>query len=701
MWLLSLQSSCLRPVALLILTLLLVLLPGGAGAVGDTPSPLQTAANLLRSRQYHEALQQILTAPPSGRRSLMAGVTWLHLDRPDEALPYLLEAERGYPLLADYAIALQAKTLMQLQRFREAAASASRAAALTHAPSLRRQMEKLSADALLAGGDLKGARAAYQQFASRYHLGGDRVDATYQDAVCRERLGDPAGALREYRQIWLHHPAAPQADKAFQAMGRLDSLHGAACSGEELYQRATLLLAAGHTTAAAGALAAIPLTNMADPLASRIALKSGQAAMRQHKFTQAETFLARAATAGIPSVRDEARLFLARVEARNKQPEQALARLLRLASEKGPLADDALLDAGFIQKQAGRFREASLLFERLQHDFPRAATVGRATWKGAWCRYLAGDLPIASDAFLRLQQTPLYREQALYWYARTQERQNKSQKAATAYNALLTEYPFGFYATWYRKEHHIATGWEPLSPNLPQPPLPASSERIVALASCGLFDEARTELNGIPKTAFTKDQSPGLARLQQLINDPHGSIVTFYQNHPSHWDRQTLPFWALGYPRPFAGLFAKAAAAARLEEGMVLALAKAESDFRPEIRSPVGAIGLMQLMPHTARVTAGYRGKKPYNPLWLTDPAYNIRLGTRHLRHLLDQFYQDTVYTLAAYNAGSGAVNRWRTAFGNLSRDEFIENIPYKETRDYVKRIVAATTIYNALYRLQ
>ena len=76
-------------------------------------------------------------------------------------------------------------------------------------------------------------------------------------------------------------------------------------------------------------------------------------------------------------------------------------------------------------------------------------------------------------------------------------------------------------------------------------------------------------------------------------------------------------------------------------KGLVLALAKAESSFRPEVKSPVGAIGLMQLMPATARMTAGYKGKKPYNPLWLVDPEYNIRLGTKHLRDLLDQYHQD------------------------------------------------------------
>jgi soluble lytic murein transglycosylase len=99
-------------------------------------------------------------------------------------------------------------------------------------------------------------------------------------------------------------------------------------------------------------------------------------------------------------------------------------------------------------------------------------------------------------------------------------------------------------------------------------------------------------------------------------------------------------------------------------------------------------------------MTAGSKGKK-FNPLTLVEPEYNIRLGTKHLRELLDRYHQDTVYTLAAYNAGAGAVNRWRKAFGDLPRDEFIENIPYFETRDYVKKIISFMAIYRSLYRVQ
>ncbi len=669
---------------------------GGATAAND--ERLERAAQQLRNRQYEEALQSSLQAPASGRRSLMAGISLMRLNKPEEALPHLQEAERSYPLLTDHAAALRAQALFALKRYRDAAEIAARTARNSRAAALSRQMEKLTADALFEAGDLTAALAAYRQFSARHSLGGDSVDARYQAALCREQLGEQAAALDEYRVIWLHYPAAPQAEKVRQTLKRLNQEN--AFSPEELYQRATLLLAAGRANDAAWALAAIPRNDLSPDLLARIELKSGQAASKQRNYTLAEQFLARAAQSHNQAIRDEARLALARVEERTNQSERALARLLSLASERGSLADDALLEAGFVHKHAGRFSESNLLFERLAHDFPTSELAGRASWEAAWSHYLAGELQPAADAFQRLLQDSTYRERSLYWYARTLVRQNKSQNAELFYKQLLNEYPFGFYAAWHRNQQQQATGWEPLSASQPEPSLPTGSERILALVSCGLMEDARTELAALKSAAPPQQMAAGFARLHLLADDPHGAIVTFHQNRPERWERQSLPFWALGYPRPYGDLFSKHATANRLPESLVLALAKAESSFRPAVKSPVGAIGLMQLMPATARMTAGYKGSKPYNPLWLVDPEYNIRLGTKHLRELLDQFHQDTVFTLAAYNAGAGAVNRWRKNFGSLERDEFIENIPYQETRDYVKKIVAHIAVYQSLYRI-
>jgi soluble lytic murein transglycosylase len=126
---------------------------------------------------------------------------------------------------------------------------------------------------------------------------------------------------------------------------------------------------------------------------------------------------------------------------------------------------------------------------------------------------------------------------------------------------------------------------------------------------------------------------------------------------------------------------------------------RAESGFNPVVKSPAGAIGLMQLMPATAKATA--REKGAFDPLQLTVPDYNIKLGTRHFRDLMKSYDGDVIYSIAAYNAGSSAVERWRKNLKGLAKDEFIESIPYQETRDYVKKVYASAATYRQLYGLK
>jgi soluble lytic murein transglycosylase len=129
----------------------------------------------------------------------------------------------------------------------------------------------------------------------------------------------------------------------------------------------------------------------------------------------------------------------------------------------------------------------------------------------------------------------------------------------------------------------------------------------------------------------------------------------------------------------------------------VLGLMRQESLFDPTARSPADARGLMQLLPSTAaRVAAAGLPDGP--PPDLYDPTVNIRLGTRYLRNLLDRYDGDALKSVAAYNGGETAVDRWQRQFGDRDPDEFVESITYRETRDYVKKVVTNYRTYQQLY---
>lgn len=144
----------------------------------------------------------------------------------------------------------------------------------------------------------------------------------------------------------------------------------------------------------------------------------------------------------------------------------------------------------------------------------------------------------------------------------------------------------------------------------------------------------------------------------------------------------------------------KSLLADRVDPALVHALSRQESEFNAAAKSPVGASGLMQLMPGTAKAVAkAYKVK--FQPTQLTDPTYNVQLGEAHLRGLIDSYSGSYFLALAAYNAGGGRVQEWMKAFGdprnpNVDPIDWIERIPFTETRDYVKKIMETLQLYRS-----
>lgn len=156
-----------------------------------------------------------------------------------------------------------------------------------------------------------------------------------------------------------------------------------------------------------------------------------------------------------------------------------------------------------------------------------------------------------------------------------------------------------------------------------------------------------------------------------------------------------LPYWL--YPTPFYDEIVAEAKESDIDPKLVLAVARVESGFNPSAVSPVGAVGIMQLMPNTAEWLAGKLGED-YDGDMLTDPDYNIHIGTEYLRFLMDYWNWDVVKAVASYNAGQTKVLEWLNGGlwdGTLAN---AEQIPYQETRDYVKKVLEVYRQYNELY---
>ena len=170
------------------------------------------------------------------------------------------------------------------------------------------------------------------------------------------------------------------------------------------------------------------------------------------------------------------------------------------------------------------------------------------------------------------------------------------------------------------------------------------------------------------------------------------------------WDRSisaadrtvSLHNFSLRYPMPYRELFSEYAKAYELDEAWILGLVRQESRFITDARSSAGAAGLMQVMPSTARFVAHRIGIRRYDMRSMSEAKTNITLGTGYLRMVLDQL-GSPVLASAAYNAGPARAKRWRDSAKPLEGAVYAETIPFPETRDYVKKVLANAVFYSAL----
>jgi soluble lytic murein transglycosylase len=188
----------------------------------------------------------------------------------------------------------------------------------------------------------------------------------------------------------------------------------------------------------------------------------------------------------------------------------------------------------------------------------------------------------------------------------------------------------------------------------------------------------------------------GTERFQLL----RGSITTMRRAYPQFLAAggEELPRDVLQviFPIAYWDVIRKHAAENNLDPYLMAALVAQESTFVADIRSHANAYGLMQLLPSTARQTA-LKMKMRYSSRVLTDPELNVRLGMMNFAQTLKAF-GDVHLALASYNAGDRAVRRWMQERPGLDREEFIDDIPYPETQNYVKRILGTAEDYRRLY---
>jgi soluble lytic murein transglycosylase len=556
---------------------------------------------------------------------------------------------------------------------------------------------------------------------------------------------EPAAARRAFAACWAEHPLAPEAGDCLASLRALPAPHGGEPSVDEQVRRAEALLEASANEAAVELLRkAVPDVAAAGPgeaLACRARAALGRAHRKTRSYADAVEAL-RPVVEGCddPSVRVRSLFLLAGATSNTGDKDGAVALYRRLARDypRDSLADDALFFAADMLFRAGREGEAREALAGIVRDHAGGDYWDEARFRLAWLARRSGDLDGAVAQLLAIEEgerdlDPYEHARAAYWRARILAgRGDAGERAAAAiWSDLVTRFPSDYYGLLARVRLAAGGGSEAREPRA----LPASAGATpvsvvpavvsqggewrpgplagdphfragVLLLRMGLPREATAELAAVDLERLTSPDAPDAVLVLADLLDRAGDHRNAHQllrmrarvalrKAPA---AENLRAWRIAYPPAFRSDVQRWAPPAGVPVDLLQALMREESALDPRAVSPVGAVGLTQLMLPTAREVARQLKLRRPSQADLMNGALNIRIGARYLGQLLRRFDGQVALALAAYNAGGGAVSRWLEARGELELDEFVEEIPFEETRGYVKRVLRSYAAYRHLY---
>ncbi len=405
--------------------------------------------------------------------------------------------------------------------------------------------------------------------------------------------------------------------------------------------------------------------------------------------------------------------------ARLQEPEMlaAIEQAVRRAPQSA-WAEQALFAAGnYFWVVLDRTRAAAY-YQRLEEAFPTSFDADAAQWRLAWSAYRDRRLEAAAlfEEHIRRFPGSAYTADALYWLGREAERTGHAALARSYYAKLIVRFPQNYFQVLAAPRlGALGAGMagdaaalalipplppvQPVSNSIP-PEAADRQKRAGALRSIAFDASAELEL----RTAFAATGEPRLLleAASEADNAGHygAAFATVRQIYPQLESRRIVDvpeeIWHVAYPLPFAEEMRRASSRARLDPMLVAGLVRQESTFDPMAVSHAGAHGLMQLLPKTARKMARELRVR-YLRVRLFEPDYNLRLGTAYLSSL-EKNFGSVEAALAAYNAGEDRVAAWQAGQTYEETAEFVESIPFTETREYVQIVMRNAEIYRKLY---
>ncbi len=553
------------------------------------------------------------------------------------------------------------------------------------------------------------------------------ADALLSTAKAYETQGSQAEAIRYYRRTYFFAAGSAAANEAGAKLTSLGQPLTPQTADEQLARADKLLAAKNYGDAVTAYL--LLASNFPNSLTPQTRLRRLTATANAGRMPEAlEAFNSLPASA-IEREEGYRQLVLGYAKARSWAQARSTTDAMRIAFPNGKLVPKTLIDAGLAAREAKNRTDEGYFLNTAVASFPNAIEVAQAQFEAAWFQHEGNNYALSSQGFIDhlaryagLDTTN--RGKAGYWAARDSERAGKTAEACALYDGVIYRYGANWYG--YQALGRLTSMKAQGNCSTTAPPNPTiakavSNLRVVnvvaetsgpkeltrieksdELSIVGLFDWAIDELTEAKKTANNSPKiNLALARYYRWKGDNTSALVAMQKSYPDY--AQMFPEemgreeWGFFYPLTNWADIQKWATARGLDRYQVAGFICQETVFTPRAKSGANAYGLMQLLLPTARSVAKKYGlDSPASAEDLYQPALNIELGTAFLKDNFAKFGR-VEYVAVAYNAGPGRVPQWQATLP-AEMDEFVEAIPFKETKQYVQGIIRNSAQYRRLY---
>jgi soluble lytic murein transglycosylase len=397
--------------------------------------------------------------------------------------------------------------------------------------------------------------------------------------------------------------------------------------------------------------------------------------------------------------------------------DEAIVYLEKAIAKFPEVAPEAYRSKAIIHERFSKYDAANHARQKLLNQYGNSPAAAAYRWQKAQT-LAAGSNKQEAWSWMQpvVKSSPEqdFAAQALYATGKWAMEIHQPEAAKTTFKQIIKLYPQSYWA-WRAA---VMLGWDvgdfnqlrPLSPTLDftktYEPLPVGSAALQELYLLGQYDDAwlllQSEIQHPQQTTVNEQFTEGVLLLER---------GQYSQGMQQIWDltkretpqelaqwralRQTKTYWQSLFPFPYQTQILQNAQQNQINPLLAISVMRKESTFNPTIDSEVGAVGLMQVVPPTAKWVAEQIGLANYS---LTNPEDNIKIGTWYLQHNHQRYQDDSLLAVASYNAGTGNVSAWLQQYDIQDRDRFVEQIPFPETKDYVEGVFGNYWNYLRLY---